>query len=99
VTKHGIEPARLKRGVRQADLPGPRPSDTSATGGEPRILRGKALIFWDPKTPGKKRDAIDTDQITPAADCVSESLGTPMSWGVVRHLMPDFAGGPRRRPS
>ena len=37
-------------------------------------LRGKALIFWDPKRPGQKLDAIDTDQITPAKDCVSESL-------------------------
>src|SRR5262249_13891991 len=48
---------------------------------------------WDPKVPGKKRDAIDTDQITPAADCVSESLETlDERWkaGAFRHLMPDF---------
>src|SRR3989475_6194540 len=63
----------------------------SATGGKP--IRGKALIFWDPKVPGKKRDAIDTDQITPAADCVSESLETlDERWkaGSFRYLMPDF---------
>src|SRR3989475_2798940 len=56
-------------------------------------VRGKALIFWDPKRPGKKRDAIDTDQITPATDCVSESLATlDKRWkeGAFRHLMPDF---------
>ncbi len=56
-------------------------------------VRGKALIFWDPKRPGKKRDAIDTDQITPAQDCVSESLATlDARWkeGAFRHLMPDF---------
>jgi 3-isopropylmalate/(R)-2-methylmalate dehydratase large subunit len=56
-------------------------------------VRGKALIFWDPKRPGKKRDAIDTDQITPASDCVSESLATlDKRWkeGAFRHLMPDF---------
>ncbi len=56
-------------------------------------IRGKALIFWDPKRPGKKRDAIDTDQITPAQDCVSESLETlDKRWkeGAFRHLMPDF---------
>ena len=56
-------------------------------------IRGKALIFWDPKRPGKKRDAIDTDQITPAQDCVSESLATlDRRWkeGAFRHLMPDF---------
>ena len=45
-----------------------------------RTIRGRALIFWDPKLPGtkfgRKLDAIDTDQITPAADCVSESLET-----------------------
>jgi 3-isopropylmalate dehydratase small subunit len=56
-------------------------------------VRGRALIFWDPAVPGKKRDAIDTDQITPAADCVSESLETlDERWkaGSFRHLMPDF---------
>jgi len=56
-------------------------------------IRGRALIFWDPKRPGKKLDAIDTDQITPAADCVSESLATlDERWkaGSFRHLMPDF---------
>jgi 3-isopropylmalate/(R)-2-methylmalate dehydratase large subunit len=56
-------------------------------------VRGRALIFWDPKRPGKKRDAIDTDQITPAQDCVSESLATlDQRWkeGAFRHLMPGF---------
>jgi 3-isopropylmalate/(R)-2-methylmalate dehydratase large subunit len=57
------------------------------------LIRGKALIFWDPKVPGKKLDAIDTDQITPANDCVSESLDTlDARWkaGSFRFLMPDF---------
>ncbi|TMQ58058.1 MAG: hypothetical protein E6K76_09125 [Candidatus Eisenbacteria bacterium] len=56
-------------------------------------IRGRALIFWDPKRPGKKLDAIDTDQITPASDCVSESLATlDRRWkeGAFRYLMPDF---------
>src|SRR6188474_3205183 len=60
-------------------------------------MRGRALIFWDPKVPGTKYkrslDAIDTDQITPAADCVSESLDTlDERWkaGTFRYLMPDF---------
>jgi 3-isopropylmalate/(R)-2-methylmalate dehydratase large subunit len=60
-------------------------------------VRGRALIFWDPKVPGskyrRKLDAIDTDQITPAADCVSESLATlDERWkaGSFRYLMPDF---------
>src|SRR5205823_5521891 len=58
-------------------------------------IRGTALIFWDLKVPGKKKklDAIDTDQITPAADCVSESLETlDQRWkaGSFRYLMPDF---------
>ena len=58
-----------------------------------RTVQGRALIFWDPKRPGKKLDAIDTDQITPAEDCVSESLETlDERWksGAFRHLMPDF---------
>ncbi len=87
-----IEPARLKPGVTFGDVPGPRPSDAAGDGAR-RVLRGKALVFWDPKVPGKKRDAIDTDQITPAADCVSESLETlDERWkaGSFRHLMPDF---------
>src|SRR6267378_682816 len=59
------------------------------------VIRGRALILWDLKVPGKKKklDAIDTDQITPAADCVSESLDTlDERWkaGSFRYLMPDF---------
>src|ERR1043166_9634550 len=59
------------------------------------VIRGRALIFWDLKVPGKKKklDAIDTDQITPAADCVSESLDRlDERWkaGAFRYLMPDF---------
>src|SRR3989337_1411776 len=61
------------------------------------VIRGRALIFWDPQaSPGRarrKRDAIDTDQITPASDCVSESLDTlDERWkaGAFRYLMPDF---------
>ncbi len=90
---HRIQPARLKPGVTLSDIPGPRPSDAPSASGAPRTLRGRALIFWDPAVPGKKRDAIDTDQITPAADCVSESLETlDERWkaGSFRHLMPDF---------
>jgi 3-isopropylmalate/(R)-2-methylmalate dehydratase large subunit len=93
---HRIESARLKPGVTPESLdtegagPHPGPSTTS--------IRGRALIFWDPKSlPGtkfsKKLDAIDTDQITPAADCVSESLDTlDERWktGAFRYLMPDF---------
>ena len=63
------------------------------------VITGRALIFWDPKHPGKKLDAIDTDQITPAADCVSESLETlDAKWkaGSFRYLMPDFGTRVRR---
>ncbi len=92
---HAIKSAALKPGVTPDTLPGPRPSD--AAGDRPRVIRGRALIFWDPTLPGtrlgKKLDAIDTDQITPAADCVSESLDTlDERWkaGAFRYLMPDF---------
>ena len=92
---HAIEPARLKPGVSIETLPAPRPSDLAAAAevGDVPPIRGKALIFWDKRTPGKKLDAIDTDQITPAADCVSESLATlDERWkaGSFRYLMPDF---------
>jgi 3-isopropylmalate/(R)-2-methylmalate dehydratase large subunit len=57
------------------------------------VIHGEALILWDPRRPGKKLDAIDTDQITPAADCVSESLDAlDAKWkaGAFRHLLPEF---------
>jgi 3-isopropylmalate/(R)-2-methylmalate dehydratase large subunit len=90
---HRIEPARLKAGVSPADLAAIG-NDAGAAAPTP-VIRGKALIFWDLKIPGKKKklDAIDTDQITPAADCVSESLDTlDERWkaGSFRYLMPDF---------
>jgi 3-isopropylmalate/(R)-2-methylmalate dehydratase large subunit len=86
------KPAVLKPGITIEALPEPRPSDLAGTT-HTQLIRGKALIFWDPKNPSKKRDAIDTDQITPAADCVSESLETlDERWkaGSFRYLMPDF---------
>jgi len=90
---HALEPARLKPGVTIDQLPDAAPALSPASA--PPRIRGRALIFWDPAAPAgtKKRDAIDTDQITPAADCVSESLETlDEKWkaGSFRHLMPDF---------
>src|SRR6187397_3379891 len=88
------KPAVLKPGVTVESLPGPRDADIAIVGAAAApLIRGKALIFWDPKNPAKKLDAIDTDQITPAADCVSESLDTlDERWkaGSFRYLMPDF---------
>jgi 3-isopropylmalate/(R)-2-methylmalate dehydratase large subunit len=86
-----IHPARLKPGA--SLTPHDRPEDDRPD--RPGTIRGKALIFWDLKVPGKRKklDAIDTDQITPAADCVSESLETlDERWkaGSFRYLMPDF---------
>jgi 3-isopropylmalate/(R)-2-methylmalate dehydratase large subunit len=96
VRMHRIEPAVLKPGVAVDALPDGSAESGSRQPDDP--IRGKALVFWDPMSlPGtkfaKKRDAIDTDQITPAADCVSESLETlDEKWkaGSFRHLMPDF---------
>ena len=98
---HAIEPARLKPGVTVRTLPADPAIDDD--GARPRarprrVITGRALVFWDPKSlPGtkfaRKLDAIDTDQITPAADCVSESLDTlDERWkaGSFRYLMPDF---------
>ena len=93
---HQIDPARLKPGVTLESLPD-RSADTAGRQ-QDDVIRGKALVFWDPMSlPGtkfaKKLNAIDTDQITPATDCVSESLETlDEKWkaGSFRHLMPDF---------
>jgi 3-isopropylmalate/(R)-2-methylmalate dehydratase large subunit len=91
--RHRILPAKLLPGVDAADIER-RVSAPEAVHAETTI-RGKALIFWDRsgRRPGKKLDAIDTDQITPAKDCVSESLDTlDERWkaGSFRFLMPDF---------
>jgi 3-isopropylmalate/(R)-2-methylmalate dehydratase large subunit len=90
---HTITPARLKPGLTPEAVTAPAGVLDAARSRVP--IRGKALIFWDLKIPGKKKklDAIDTDQITPAADCVSESLETlDQRWkaGSFRYLMPDF---------
>src|ERR1700681_1880118 len=92
---HRIEPARLKPGVTPASIVAMMAAHTEPSSGTDTILTGKALIFWDLKVPGRKKklDAIDTDQITPASDCVSESLETlDERWknGSFRYLMPDF---------
>ena len=93
---HVIKLALLKPGVRSSDIPSSHAPDVVERSGG-RTIRGTALIFWDPKLPGtrfgRKLDAIDTDQITPAADCVSEALNTlDERWkaGAFRYLMPDF---------
>src|SRR5579872_7260012 len=92
---HTIQPARLRPGASPADLAdrargAVAPADAHADD----LITGRALIFWDRKSASpKKLDAIDTDQITPAADCVSESLDTlDERWkaGSFRYLMPDF---------
>ncbi|MEK6208468.1 MAG: aconitase family protein [Chloroflexota bacterium] len=86
-----IEGARLIPGAHIGDSRAAERSPEAPDKG--KVIRGKALIFWDPKVPGKKLDAIDTDQITPADDCVSESLDTlDERWkaGSFRYLMPNF---------
>src|SRR5690349_16442715 len=92
---HVIRSATLRPGATLASI-GETPAK-EVNRGQKRLIRGKALIFWDPTLPGtkygKKRDAIDTDQITPAADCVSETLEKlDERWkaGAFRYLMPDF---------
>jgi len=75
----------------------PEATGSAVDAGRTAPIQGKALIFWDLKVLGKKKklDAIDTDQITPASDCVSESLDSlDERWkaGSFRYLMPDFRG-------
>ncbi|TMC43568.1 MAG: hypothetical protein E6J25_05325, partial [Chloroflexi bacterium] len=86
-----IQRARSKSGAASPVMPATQPIDGARV--SDHLVRGRALIFWDPKIPGKKLDAIDTDQITPADDCVSESLDRlDERWklGAFRYLMPDF---------
>ncbi|HXV59737.1 MAG TPA: aconitase family protein [Vicinamibacteria bacterium] len=88
---HRIQPARFREGV-SADAIDPLRA-SNQIGERSARIEGTALIFWDPERPGEKRDAIDTDQITPATDCVSESLeALDEKWkeGAFRYLMPDF---------
>ncbi len=90
---HTIQAAHLKPGVTRAAVASAAAAVETET--STAVIRGKALIFWDLKVlaPRRKLDAIDTDQITPAADCVSESLDTlDERWkaGSFRYLMPDF---------
>jgi len=88
---HSIEPARLKKGASLENIP--VPSDSAKDAGSSKRIQGRALIFWDPKKPGEKLGAIDTDQITPAAYCVSESLeALDEKWkeGAFIYMMPDF---------
>src|SRR5262249_52366218 len=96
---HTLQSARLKPGVTLETLPAPAPAPAAAAAAAGHgaasagLVRGRPLIFWEDRVPGRKRDAIDTDQITPAADCVSESLETlDERWkaGSFRYLMPDF---------
>ena len=90
---HTIQPAKLKPGVDPENVDALSAAEKTTGMGEAHLIRGKALIFWDPKNPGKKLDAIDTDQITPAKYCVSESLdGLDKNWkeGAFKYLMPDF---------
>ena len=87
---HVIQPAKTKR-TTPSSRSGAHALNASAD--SKSQLRGGALIFWDPKRPEQKLDAIDTDQITPAKDCVSESLDSlDEKWkmGTFRYLMPDF---------
>ena len=95
---HTIEPARLKPGVDPTRLPVAAAATPPATAHADRRDHGPgADLLGSESLPGtrlaKKLDAIDTDQITPAADCVSESLDTlDERWkaGSFRYLMPDF---------
>jgi 3-isopropylmalate/(R)-2-methylmalate dehydratase large subunit len=87
---HSIRPATLKPGVDVSAIP---VADAPATARDDAIIRGNALIFWDATNPARKRDALDTDQITPAIYCVSESLNElDKNWkeGAFKYVMADF---------
>jgi 3-isopropylmalate dehydrogenase len=59
-----------------------------------KTTKGKALIIWDKNVQNKKMDFIDTDQITPASYCISESLEQIDKWwkaGAFKYLEPKFS--------
>jgi 3-isopropylmalate/(R)-2-methylmalate dehydratase large subunit len=88
-----IRSARPKPGKGVEPLAASRPQDDVGPSNPSGTIEGTALVLWDPKKPGRKLDAIDTDQITPAQDCVSESLDAlDEKWkaGAFRYLVPDF---------
>ncbi|NNE10101.1 MAG: hypothetical protein HKN20_16185, partial [Gemmatimonadetes bacterium] len=88
---HTIERARLWP-EKSLDEIAERGSDTKSADASP-LIRGRALVFYDPDRPGEKMNAIDTDQITPSAYCVStslEKLDEKWKTGAFKYLMPDF---------
>src|SRR5574338_244199 len=91
---HEIRKARTKPGIESSQIASSARTEGTGSSSRPlRVIEGKALVLWDPKRPGRKLDAIDTDQITPAADCVSESLeALDEKWkeGAFRYLVPEF---------
>src|SRR5215203_2891442 len=70
---HTIRPARLKPGTTLDDLPG-TPADGSTPDAVP-VVRGRALIFWDPALAGTK---------------FGRTLDERWKAGAFRYLMPDF---------
>ena len=86
------KPAVLKPGVTVETLPGPRPGD-AAGAGDAHLVRGKALIFWDPRVPRRSSTrSTPTRSRRPPTACPrasrrSTSGGRPASF---RYLMPDF---------
>ncbi|MEE9270780.1 MAG: aconitase family protein [Candidatus Krumholzibacteria bacterium] len=100
--KPGIDPADLvvphpngpaARAPASASTGAPGSASTPSGKAASTVIEGEALVFWDPKRPLHKLDAIDTDQITPARYCVSESLDAlDKYWkeGAFKYLMPDF---------
>jgi hypothetical protein len=43
---HRIEPARLKPGITNHNLPGPSAADSISAASPRTVVRGRALIFW-----------------------------------------------------
>ena len=89
-------PARATEAGRRARATSPTTAVTPRRRGDDRLIRGRALIFWDPKSARHRRRSSTRStpiRSRPAADCVSESLETlDERWkaGSFRYLMPDF---------
>ena len=79
-------PVVLKPGLTLDTLPGPRPSDAVGSGIAP-LIRGRALIVWDPRQPGRRKARRHRHR--------SDHAGGRLRLRVARHARRALEGGIR----
>ena len=85
---HVIRSATLRPGAAVTDAD--EQTSIANAFGKSRLIRGKALIFWDPTLAGtkygKKRDAIDTELVRSGASTFVEVGPGNVLSGLVRRI-------------